>query len=507
MARAVFFGLGSDGTVGANKNSVKILGEDADAWVQAYFVYDSKKSGAVTVSHLRVSPRPIRSAYLIRRAGFVACHQFGLLDRRDVLDSACEGASVLLNAPYGAGRALGPAPARGPGAGHRAPGPDLRDRRRSDRARRGLEGPDQHDHADLPLRARRGPSPRGGRREDQEGDRADVRQARPRGPQAQFRGGRPNARGPLRDRSARGGHVGARPPSGRPRGRSGFRKARDGPDRRRPRRRASGLRLPRRRHVADRDRAVGEAQHRHRDPGLGALALHPVQQVRARLPARRDPRQGLRAGARRDRPGDVQVRRLPRRRLRGLPLHDPGRPGGLHGLLAVRRILSGQGQGQSPAEGHRHGSAGAAPRGRARELRLLPGPSGSRPLAPAADGRQGLPVRSSPLRVLGRMRGLRRNALPQARQPALRRPRARGERHRLHVDLRRQPSDDAVDGRPGRPRTRMVQLSLRGQRRVRTRDAPRPGRPRRAGADSARRAGGLHRKRSRGRDPRSRPVD
>jgi len=101
VARAVFFGLGSDGTVGANKNSVKILGEDADAWVQAYFVYDSKKSGAVTVSHLRVSPRPIRSAYLIRRAGFVACHQFGLLDRRDVLDSARERATVLLNAPYG----------------------------------------------------------------------------------------------------------------------------------------------------------------------------------------------------------------------------------------------------------------------------------------------------------------------------------------------------------------------------------------------------------------------
>ncbi|MET0619444.1 MAG: pyruvate:ferredoxin (flavodoxin) oxidoreductase, partial [Thermoanaerobaculia bacterium] len=100
VARAVFFGLGSDGTVGANKNSVKILGEDADAWVQAYFVYDSKKSGAVTVSHLRVSPRPIRSAYLIRRAGFVACHQFGLLDRRDVLDSARDGATVLLNAPY-----------------------------------------------------------------------------------------------------------------------------------------------------------------------------------------------------------------------------------------------------------------------------------------------------------------------------------------------------------------------------------------------------------------------
>jgi pyruvate-ferredoxin/flavodoxin oxidoreductase len=98
----VFFGLGSDGTVGANKNSVKILGEETDAWAQAYFVYDSKKSGAVTVSHLRFSPRPIRSAYLVRRAGFVACHQFGLLNRHDILGLAGEGATVLLNAPLGA---------------------------------------------------------------------------------------------------------------------------------------------------------------------------------------------------------------------------------------------------------------------------------------------------------------------------------------------------------------------------------------------------------------------
>ena len=78
VTRAVFFGLGSDGTVGANKNSIKILGEETDGFAQGYFVYDSKKSGAVTVSHLRFGPRPIRSAYLVRRAGFVACHQFEL---------------------------------------------------------------------------------------------------------------------------------------------------------------------------------------------------------------------------------------------------------------------------------------------------------------------------------------------------------------------------------------------------------------------------------------------
>lgn len=83
--QAVFYGLGSDGTVGANKNTVKIIGDNTQLFAQGYFVYDSKKSGAMTVSHLRISPRPIRSTYLIQRANFVACHQFSLIDRVDIL--------------------------------------------------------------------------------------------------------------------------------------------------------------------------------------------------------------------------------------------------------------------------------------------------------------------------------------------------------------------------------------------------------------------------------------
>ena len=98
---AVFFGLGSDGTVGANKSSVKIIGESTDLFAQGYFVYDSKKSGSVTVSHLRFGPEPIRSTYLIDDADFVACHQFGLLERMKVLDVAKPGATFLLNSPYG----------------------------------------------------------------------------------------------------------------------------------------------------------------------------------------------------------------------------------------------------------------------------------------------------------------------------------------------------------------------------------------------------------------------
>ncbi len=100
VSRAVFFGLGSDGTVGSNKNTVKIIGEETDEHGQGYFVYDSRKAGAVTVSHLRFSPNHIRSAYKVRRAGFVACHQPGLLERMDVLGLAAKKATFLLNAPW-----------------------------------------------------------------------------------------------------------------------------------------------------------------------------------------------------------------------------------------------------------------------------------------------------------------------------------------------------------------------------------------------------------------------
>lgn len=101
VVQALFYGLGSDGTVGATKNSVKIIGEGTSLFVQGYFVYDSKKSGAMTISHLRISPRPIQSTYLIRRANFVACHQFQFLSRIDVLEWAAHGGTVLLNSPYG----------------------------------------------------------------------------------------------------------------------------------------------------------------------------------------------------------------------------------------------------------------------------------------------------------------------------------------------------------------------------------------------------------------------
>src|ERR1700756_1171875 len=102
VVRAVFYGLGSDGTVGANKESIKIIGENTPNYAQGYFVYDSKKSGAMTISHLRFGPRPVRSTYLINQANFVGCHQPGFLERYDVIDQVGPHGTFLLNTPFGA---------------------------------------------------------------------------------------------------------------------------------------------------------------------------------------------------------------------------------------------------------------------------------------------------------------------------------------------------------------------------------------------------------------------
>lgn len=101
VSRCLFFGLGSDGTVGANKDTTKIIGENTDWKAQGYFVYDSKKAGSVTVSHLRFSKKPIKGSYLVSKANFIACHQFGFTEKLDMLASAIEGATFLLNSPFG----------------------------------------------------------------------------------------------------------------------------------------------------------------------------------------------------------------------------------------------------------------------------------------------------------------------------------------------------------------------------------------------------------------------
>ncbi len=150
--QAVFYGLGSDGTVGANKNSAKIIVDATDDFVQGYFVYDSKKSGAMTASHLRFGPEPIHSTYLISDADFVACHQFGLLNRVDILERGPRRGHLPAQQPLRARRDLGPPARQGAAPDSGQAHPALGDRRLDDR-RRGADGqPDQYRDAAVFLR-------------------------------------------------------------------------------------------------------------------------------------------------------------------------------------------------------------------------------------------------------------------------------------------------------------------------------------------------------------------
>ena len=202
VSASVFYGLGADGTVGANKNSIKIVGQETDLYAQGYFVYDSKKSGAITVSHLRTSKRPIRSAYLVNRAGFVACHQFEFVDKIDVLEQAAPGAAFLLNAPFAADEVWDHLPT------------EMQEQIIEKKIRffaidayalakrAGMGNAHQHDHADLLLRDLGPAAARRSDRAHQEVDREDLRQARARGRAPELRGRGSGARAPARDPSA-----------------------------------------------------------------------------------------------------------------------------------------------------------------------------------------------------------------------------------------------------------------------------------------------------------------
>ncbi len=342
--RAVFFGLGSDGTVGANKNTIKILGAEEDLHAQGYFVYDSKKSGSQTVSHLRFGPQPIRAPYLISQASFVGCHQFGLLERAEVLERAAPGRDPAAQHPSPAGPRLGCAVAPGPGADPRQADRALRDRRRPDRARGRPRRADQHGAPDLLLRDLRRARARAGDRADQGGDREDLRPARRRGRGAQPAGGRP--------RAGRACTASRCPSARRPRAsrrrscprRAGVRAQRDRGDDGRARRRAAGQRAAGRRHLPERHDGVREAQHLRAGRGLGPGAVHPVRQLQLRLPAQRDPLALLRAGrASTARPTSFRSAPLNAPGLPETRLHAAGLRRGLHRLRAVRRGVPGLG--------------------------------------------------------------------------------------------------------------------------------------------------------------------
>ena len=200
MKQAVFFGLGSDGTVGANKNSIKIIGEGTDNYAQGYFVYDSKKAGAMTVSHLRFGPTPIRSTYLIRSAEFVACHRFDLLHQINVLDYAKPGGIFLLNSPGDPHEAWNNLPREIQEQIILKNLVVLRHRRQHRGPRRRHGRAHQHDHADVLFRHLRRAGEGRSHRRHQIRDQENLWQTRRRGGPAQLRSGGPHLGKPRQDR-------------------------------------------------------------------------------------------------------------------------------------------------------------------------------------------------------------------------------------------------------------------------------------------------------------------
>ena len=340
--RAVFFGIGSDGTVGANKNTVKILAEDPLVHAQAYFVYDSKKSGGLTISHLRFGPHPIAAPWLVTKAGFVGVHDFTMLDKVDVLSTARDGATVLLNVP-----------------------------RPSDQVWDALPGPVQQTIVDRRLRlfaidadavARAAGLP--GRtntvlqtaffaisgvlpqEEALERVKATIRKTYGR------RGAEVVRRNEVavdsavaalaRDRGAGHWRHRARPAPRRTGLRAGVRPDRDRRDDGRPRRRPAGQRAAGRRHLPERHHGLREAPGLRPGRRVGSRVVHPVRQLQLRVPAQRDPVEVRRRGRARRCARGLRDRAAQRGRPAAGGVPAAGLCRGLHRLRPVRGVLPGE---------------------------------------------------------------------------------------------------------------------------------------------------------------------
>ena len=326
VVRALFFGLGADGTVGANKNSIKIIGEDPRFHAQGYFVYDSKKSGSQTVSHLRFGPDPIRSSYLVQSANFIGCHQFSFLEKYDVLERAAPGATFLLNSPYGPDEIWDQLPriiqqhivekglpfyvidayqvAQESGMGGRIntvmqvcffalsgvlPKDEAIDKiKTAIQKTYGKKGEDvvrkNFEAVDNTLAKLRRVEP----------PRTSVQQARTAAP---------GAGGSTRICAQRHRH-----------------------DDRGQRRRVARQHAARRRHLPHRNHPLGETQHFHVRTRVGAGYLHPVWQLQLRLSPQRDPRQILRPHETAPGAGALQVRAHRRSGHAGHPVHPADLP-------------------------------------------------------------------------------------------------------------------------------------------------------------------------------------
>ena len=405
--RAVFYGLGSDGTVGANKNSIKIIGEDTDFYAQGYFVYDSKKAGALTVSHLRFGPRPIRSTYLITQANFVACHQFAFVERFDVLKLAQPGATFLLNSPYGPEEVWDHLPVTMQQESARQEGAAVRHQCRPGGGRSRHGAPDQHHHADLFLRHQRSAAARRSHRRHQESHREDLQKARRSGGAEKLCGRRcrPGA-------SARSQAPGARRPASCTWNRRCPSAAPDFVQKVTARIIAGeGDLLPVSALPVDGTFPTGTAQWEKRNIALEipvwdeqlciqcgkCVLVCPHSVIRAKI---YEPELLAKA------PSGFKSRQAQMERIREPALHPAGGAGGLYRLHPVRAGVPGQEQDRGEAQGHQHGSAGAVARSRARELELLPLAAGSQPRATEDRSGEGRAVAAAAVRVFRSLRAV-----------------------------------------------------------------------------------------------------
>ena len=446
--RAMFYGLGSDGTVGANKNSIKIIGDETDNYAQGYFVYDSKKAGSVTVSHLRFGKNPIRSPYLIDRANFIACHNPSFIEKYDMLKNIEEGGTFLLTTQHSADDVWDTLPAEvqkqiidkkvkfyvidaislamklGLGA---------RINMIMQTAFFKLSGilPDEQAIAAIKKAIKKtyGTQGRGRGRDELQGRRcarvANIQRGQVSGPRHQQV---QDAAGGARGCAEFVKEVTAEIMAGR------------------------GDQVPVSKMPIDGRFPPGTTKFEKRNIAVEIPEWVPELCIQCGRCSLLCPHATIRMKAYDEcracrRARDVQERRG-QGQAEGQEVHRAGCSGGLHRLRAVRAELPRAGEGREQAA-HRqardqHGSAGAAERGRARELGVLPVAAGDRSVALQPRHRSGQPVPAGAVRVLRRVRGLRRDPLCEAGEPALRRPRDYRKCDRLFVDLRRKPADHAV---------------------------------------------------------------
>ena len=505
--RAIFFGLGSDGTVGANKNTIKILGAEDGMHAQGYFVYDSKKSGSQTVSHLRFGPEPIQRRLPRRsRPGSSAATSSACSTAPTSSAARRPARRCCSTARYPAGRGLGRALPR-------------RSRSRSSpRASISTSSTPAGSPARPGCRAASTPSSRpasspspGCSTREQAIERIKAAIAKTYGRRGAEIVERNQAAVDQRPRRACTGSkcptrvtaVRELPPLV-PAPRARVRPHRHRRDARRARRRPAGQRAARGRDIPERHGRLREAQHLRSRRCLGRRPVHPVRQLQLRVPPQRDPLEVLRRGAPRRVARDASSRR--RSTLSACPTRtSPFRSTSRTAPAAASASRPARSR-PPPTPVTRRSTSCAASRcveTERDEHRVLRDASGNRSVASRLRHRPRHPVPGAAVRVLGRVRRLRRDALPQAPLAALRRPADGGQRDRLLVDLRRQPADHAVDDRRRRARAGLVELALRGQRRVRARLPARRRPPHRPRPPPPRRVARRSRRRARRRDPRA----